>query len=89
MTCSIELSCSVCDKFKDYLYRQRFTVLTDTNPVAYVLTTAKLDAVCKYSMHCLMFESRACIEYNLLDHQRLLLTNLLQLFLVKLKTFNV
>jgi hypothetical protein len=33
-----------CNKFKDYLYGQRFTVLTDNNPVTYVLTTAKLDA---------------------------------------------
>ena len=34
----------VADKFKDYLYRQQFTVLTDNNPLTYVLTTAKLDA---------------------------------------------
>ena len=31
-------------KVKDYLYGQRFTILTDNNPVTYVLTTAKLDA---------------------------------------------
>jgi hypothetical protein len=40
----LALKWSICDKFKDYLYRQRFAVLTDNNPVAYVLTTAKLDA---------------------------------------------
>jgi hypothetical protein len=40
----LALKFSICDKFKDYLYGQRFTVLTDNNPVTYVLTTAKLDA---------------------------------------------
>jgi hypothetical protein len=40
----IALKRSICDKFKDYLYGQIFTVLTDNNPVTYVLTTAKLDA---------------------------------------------
>lgn len=34
---------AICDKFKDYLYSQQFTVLTDNNPVTYVLTTAKLN----------------------------------------------
>jgi hypothetical protein len=28
----------------DYLYGTQFTVLTDNNPMTYVLTTAKLDA---------------------------------------------
>jgi hypothetical protein len=40
----LALQWSICDKFKDYLYGQRFTVLTDNNLVTYVLTTAKLDA---------------------------------------------
>ena len=40
----LALKWSICDKFKDYLYGQRFTVLTDNKPVTYVLTTAKLDA---------------------------------------------
>ena len=40
----LALKWSICDKFKDYLYGQRFTVLTDNNLVTYVLTTAKLDA---------------------------------------------
>ena len=40
----LALKSSICDKFKDYLYGQRFTVLTDNNPVTYVLTTAKIDA---------------------------------------------
>jgi len=31
-------------KVHDYLYGQKFTVLTDNNPLTYVLTTAKLDA---------------------------------------------
>jgi hypothetical protein len=35
----LALKWSICDKCKDYLYGQRFTVLTDNNPVTYVLTT--------------------------------------------------
>lgn len=40
----LALKWAICDKFKDYLYGQQFTVFTDNNPVTYVLTTAKLDA---------------------------------------------
>ena len=32
------------EKFADYLTMQHFSVLTDNNPLTYVLTTAKLDA---------------------------------------------
>jgi hypothetical protein len=39
----LALKWAVCDKFKDYLYGTQFTVLTDSNPMTYVLTTAKLD----------------------------------------------
>ena len=34
----------VTQKFKDYLYGHKFTVLTDNNPLSYVLSMAKLDA---------------------------------------------
>ncbi len=35
----------VVDKLHDYLYGAKFQVQTDNNPLTYVLTTAKLDAV--------------------------------------------
>uniref|UniRef100_A0A8C7YML0 Gypsy retrotransposon integrase-like protein 1 n=1 Tax=Oryzias sinensis TaxID=183150 RepID=A0A8C7YML0_9TELE len=41
----LALKWSVVDKFHDYLYGAKFTVRTDNNPLTYVLTTAKLNAV--------------------------------------------
>ena len=35
---------AICDKFKSYLFGNTFRVLTDNNPLTYVLTTANLDA---------------------------------------------
>ena len=35
---------SVCHKFHEYLYGNKFEVMKDNNPLTYVLTTAKLDA---------------------------------------------
>ena len=41
----LALKWAVTDKFKDYLYSARGTrVFTDTNPLTYILTSAKLDA---------------------------------------------
>jgi transposase InsO family protein len=40
----LALKWAITDKFHDYLYGSRFTVFTDSNPLTYVLTTAKLDA---------------------------------------------
>jgi transposase InsO family protein len=40
----LALKWAVTEKFKDYLYGAKFTVMTDNNPLTYVLTTAKLDA---------------------------------------------
>ena len=40
----LALKWSVCEKFHDYLYGHKFTVLTDNNPMSYALTSAKLDA---------------------------------------------
>lgn len=40
----LALKWSVTEKFHDYLYGNEFTVLTDNNPLTYVLTTARLDA---------------------------------------------
>ncbi|MCG8049379.1 MAG: RNase H-like domain-containing protein, partial [Candidatus Thiodiazotropha endolucinida] len=40
----LALKWAVTDKFHDYLYGTSFEVVTDNNPLTYVLTTAKLDA---------------------------------------------
>ena len=40
----LALKWAVTDKFYDYLYGSEFVVLTDNNPLTYVLTSAKLDA---------------------------------------------
>jgi len=39
------LKWAITVKFRHYLYGKPFTVYTDHNPLAYILTTAKLDAV--------------------------------------------
>ena len=44
----LALKWAVCEKFHDYLYGTEFTVLTDNNPLTYVLTSAKLDAAGQY-----------------------------------------
>ncbi|KAL0192074.1 hypothetical protein M9458_010370, partial [Cirrhinus mrigala] len=42
----LALKWAVCEKFRDYLfYAQRFAVYTDNNPLTYVMSTAKLNAV--------------------------------------------
>lgn len=40
----LALKWAVTDKFYDHLYGRCFSVLTDNNPLKYVMTTAKLDA---------------------------------------------
>ena len=37
----LALKWAITEKFKDYLYGNIFTVMTDNNPLTYVLTTAK------------------------------------------------
>ena len=41
----LALKWAVTDKFHEYLYGSEFVVYTDNNPLTYVLTTARLDAV--------------------------------------------
>ena len=41
----LALKWAVCEKFRDYLYGATFEVRTDNNPLTYVMTTARLDAV--------------------------------------------
>ena len=40
----LALKWAITEKFHDYLYGSKFEVLTDNNPLTYILTTAKLDA---------------------------------------------
>ena len=40
----LALKWAIIDKFHEYLYGKEFQVYTDNNPLAYVLTTGKLDA---------------------------------------------
>lgn len=40
----LALKWAITEKFNDYLYGHKFTVLTDNNPLTYILTTARLDA---------------------------------------------
>lgn len=40
----LALKWAIVEKFHDYLYGSQFTVITDNNPLTYLLTTAKLDA---------------------------------------------
>ena len=40
----LALKWAVSEKFHDYLYGANFKVLTDNNPLTYVLRSAKLDA---------------------------------------------
>ncbi|KAI2644541.1 Retrovirus-related Pol polyprotein from transposon opus [Labeo rohita] len=40
----LALKWAIVEKFHDYLYGSQFTVVTDNNPLTYLLTTAKLDA---------------------------------------------
>ena len=40
----LALKWAIVEKFHDYLYGTTFTVLTDNNPLTYILTSAKLDA---------------------------------------------
>ncbi len=41
----LALKWAVTEKFSDYLYGTYFTVVTDSNPLTYILTSAKLDAI--------------------------------------------
>lgn len=41
----LALKWAVTEKFSDYLYGTPFTVVTDSNSLTYILTTAKMDAV--------------------------------------------
>jgi len=41
----LALKWAVTSKFHDHLYGRKFSVLTDNNPLKYVMTTAKLDAI--------------------------------------------
>ena len=42
------LKWAVTDQFHEYLYGRNFDVYTDNNPLTYILTSAKLEAVGQY-----------------------------------------
>ena len=48
----LALKWAVCQKFYDYLYGAKFEVITDNNPLTYVMTSAKLDATYWTSVGC-------------------------------------
>ncbi|RXN17163.1 Retrovirus-related Pol polyprotein from transposon 412 [Labeo rohita] len=41
----LALKWAITEKFQDYLYGSSFLVVTDSNPLTYILTSAKLDAM--------------------------------------------
>ena len=64
------LKWAVTEKFSDYLYGTRFVVITDNNPLTYVMTSAKLDATGQRwvaNLSVFDFEIRYCPGKNLSD----------------------
>ena len=49
----LALKWTVTDQFNEYLYGGNFDVYTDNNPLTYILTSAKLDAVGQHSVAAL------------------------------------
>lgn len=41
----LALMWAVTEKFSDYFFGNHFSVITDSNPLTYILTSAKLDAI--------------------------------------------
>ncbi|KAF7661328.1 hypothetical protein LDENG_00264150 [Lucifuga dentata] len=60
----LALKWAVTDKFYDHLYGHTFSVLTDNNPLKYVMTTAKLDATSQRWVSQL-----SMFDFNILYHQ--------------------
>lgn len=44
----LALKWAITEKFQDYLYGSSFLVVTDSNPLTYILTSAKLDATSRH-----------------------------------------
>lgn len=64
------LKWAVTEKFADYLYGEKFIVITDNNPLTYVMTNAKLDATGQRwvaNLSVFDFEIRYCPGKNLND----------------------
>ncbi len=57
----LSLKWAVTEKFSDYLYGAKFTVVTDNNPLMYILTSAKLDA----AGHCWL-AALSSFDFNIL-----------------------
>lgn len=72
----LALKWAVTEKFSDYLYGSQFTVITDSNPLTHVLTTARLDAtsywwlaaLSTFSFKLQELHSRYCISFTVVRH---------------------
>ncbi len=49
----LALKWAVTEKLSDYLYGNHFTVITDSNPLTYILSSAKLDAISSHWLSAL------------------------------------
>ena len=69
------LKWAITEKFHEYLYGNTFDVYTDNNPLTYVLTTAKLDAMghrwvtslANYNLHLHYRSGRSNVEADALS----------------------
>ena len=72
----LALKWSVTERFHEYLYGGHFEVYTDSNPLTYILTTAKLDvtgqrwvaSLANYNFKIFYKSSKLNVEADALSH---------------------